>query len=711
MRAFILAVTGLAIGVAACSSYGTSVVEVEKPSSVASVLITLPSSSLIAGQTQRASVSLRDANGASLSNRAVVWFTSAASVATVTDSGVVLGIAPGAATLSAVSEGVSGQAALTVIPRPPTPVAKVLVAISPAAILVGQTAHATVALQDSSGNPLTDRSVTYSSSNASVATVAGNGDISALAPGTAAITASSEGKTASASLSVSAPAPVPVATVSVSPPTSSLQVGATVQLSATTSDANNNVLTGRVVAWSSANTGIATVNSTGRVTAVSAGTVQITASSEGKSASATITVTAAAPVPVATVTVAPSTASVQVGSTVQLSATTRDANNNVLTGRVVTWSSANTGIASVNSTGRVSAVAAGTVQVTATSEGKTASSTITVTAAPAPAPVATVTVSPATASIQIGSTVQLSATTRDANNNVLTGRTIAWSSANGAIASVNTSGLVSAVAVGTIQVTATSEGQTGSSTITVTAIAPPPPGGSVEPPGMTLIADRAFNSTTSSYGPGEAGWWDSGNGALSIIQDATAPKSPTNVARMTFNGGMGGGYAPSTLERPVSGTTVYAAAWVKFSPNWQSHLSGVNKMFHFWIGGGNKLVITAAGYVPTGPLTARISLQGIASGGNNNDGGVSGTYESIVQFVRGQWHKVEVIAVANANGANGSVKLYVDGVLAAQCSGIQFSSGSPSWSLVSWSPTWGGTGGTVTSTMYEYLDHFYLSSK
>jgi uncharacterized protein YjdB len=623
MRAFILAVTGLAIGVAACSSYGTSVVEVEEPSSVASVSITLPSPSLIAGQTQQASVSVKDANGVSLPNRPVVWFTSAASVASVTDAGVILGVAPGAATLSAVSEGVAGQAALTVVPRPPIPVARVLVAINPAAVVVGQTAHATVALQDSSGNPLTDRPVTWASSNTSVATVAGNGDVSAVAPGTASITASSEGKTASASLSVSAPAPIPVATVSVSPATSSLQVGATVQLSATT----------------------------------------------------------------------------------------RDANNNVLTGRVVTWSSANAGVASVNSTGRVTAVAAGTVQVTASSEGKTASSTITVTAPPPPAPVATVSVSPATASVQIGTTVQLSATVRDANNNVLTGRVVTWSSANGGIASVNTSGFVSAVAVGTIQVTATSEGQSGSSTITVTAIAPPPPGGSVEPPGMAPIADRAFNSTTSSYGPGENGWWDSGNGALSIIQDATAPKSASNVARMTFNGGMGGGYAPSTLERQVSGTTIYAAAWVKFSPNWQSHLSGVNKMFHFWIGGGNKLVITAAGYVPTGPLTARISLQGIASGGNNNDGGVSGTYESTVQFVRGQWHKVEVIAVANASGANGSVKLYVDGVLAAQCSGIQFASGSPSWSLVSWSPTWGGTGGTVLATMYEYVDHFYLSSK
>jgi hypothetical protein len=112
-------------------------------------------------------------------------------------------------------------------------------------------------------------------------------------------------------------------------------------------------------------------------------------------------------------------------------------------------------------------------------------------------------------------------------------------------------------------------------------------------------------------------------------------------------------------------------------------------------------------------LTPRISLQGIVSGGNNNDGGVSGTYESNAQFVRGEWHKVEVVAVANTTGANnGSVKLYLNGVLATSCSGIRFTSASsPTWHLLSWSPTWGGIGGTVVSTMYQYMDHLYVSGK
>lgn len=115
---------------------------------------------------------------------------------------------------------------------------------------------------------------------------------------------------------------------------------------------------------------------------------------------------------------------------------------------------------------------------------------------------------------------------------------------------------------------------------------------------------------------------------------------------------------------------------------------------------------------PCGPLTARISLHGIVSGGNNADGGISGTYNSNVQFVRGQWHKIEVIAVANtSSSSNGLVKLYVDGVLATQCSGIRFVTGAAVWDMAMWSPTWGGTGQTVTSTMYMDMDDIYLSGK
>src|SRR5207247_8917351 len=81
---------------------------------------------------------------------------------------------------------------------------------------------------------------------------------------------------------------------------------------------------------------------------------------------------------VASVTVTPRPATVGIGQTVQLTATPKDANGNVLTGRVVTWASNNTAVATVGSTGLVSGVAQGQATITATSEGKTGTAAMTV---------------------------------------------------------------------------------------------------------------------------------------------------------------------------------------------------------------------------------------------------------------------------------------------------------------------------------------------
>ena len=119
------------------------------------------------------------------------------------------------------------------------------------------------------------------------------------------------------------------------------------------------------------------MSATGLVTGRASGSATITATSEGKSGTATVTVTT---VPVASVTVSPSSASVPVGQTVQLTATPKDAGGVPLTGRVVTWSSSDSTLARVSATGLVTGRAAGTATITATSEGKSGTSAITVTA-------------------------------------------------------------------------------------------------------------------------------------------------------------------------------------------------------------------------------------------------------------------------------------------------------------------------------------------
>src|SRR5712692_5609175 len=171
-------------------------------------------------------------------------------------------------------------------------------------------------------------------------------------------------------------------------------------------------------------------------------------------------------VPVASVTLSLASASLTAGRTVQLTATPKDANGNPLSGRVITWTSSAAGVATVSGSGLVTGVAVGSATITATSEGQSGTAAFTVTNVP----VAAVTVSPATASVVVGQTVQLTATPKDANGNPLSGRVITWTSSAAGVAAVSGSGLVTGVAVGSATITATSEGQSGTAAFTVTNV-------------------------------------------------------------------------------------------------------------------------------------------------------------------------------------------------------------------------------------------------
>ncbi len=197
---------------------------------------------------------------------------------------------------------------------------------------------------------------------------------------------------------------------------------------------------------------------------------------------------------VATVTVSLASSSINVGDTTRATATLLDYHNRPLT-RTVTWSSSNPSVASVDSTGLVTGVAAGSAIITAARGYKSGSATITVTSigTTGTESVASVAVSLAATSLNPGQTTQASATTYDSANNVLTGRAISWTSSNTLVATVSTSGLVIAVSAGSSQITATSEGKSGSATLNVVAAPPPPTGTSNEPAGMTIITQRQLH--------------------------------------------------------------------------------------------------------------------------------------------------------------------------------------------------------------------------
>jgi uncharacterized protein YjdB len=425
--------------------------------------------------------------------------------------------------------GLADTATVTVIP---VPVASVSVSPSSPSVLVGGTVSLVATTLDSAGGVLTGRAITWSSSSPAVATVSGSGVVTAVTPGSATITATSEGKSGTASVAVSS---VPVASVTVAPASASLQVGQTAQLTATPKDASGNPLSGRVVTWSSSDTTIAKPSGTGLVTARAAGSATITATSEGQSGTAAVTVVF---VPVASVTVSPASATLGIGQKVQLTATPKDASGNPLSGRVITWSSGNTTVATVSVSGLVTASAAGSATITATSEGQSGTSAVTAIVVP----VASVTVSPASASVVIGGATQLTAVAKDSAGNTLAGRTMTWSSSNALIATVTSAGLVAGVAAGSATITATSEGKSGTASITV-IVAPPPSAcgntgsgtcyyvdaalGNDANPGTSALPFRTLQKAAGLVNPGDGvlvndGVYTGGSNVVSISRSGTA---------------------------------------------------------------------------------------------------------------------------------------------------------------------------------------------
>jgi uncharacterized protein YjdB len=449
-------VTGIApgdvtISASAEGKSGTSAIAV-RPKPVGAVIISPGQVSVEAGQTRQLTAQVTDDQGNVLPGRPVTYASENGGIATVSTSGVVTGVAPGATRITATSEGKTGTADVIVTA---VPVATVEVTPGQSDLTIGQSAPLTAVARDSRGNVLTGRQVAWTTGAPSVATVSAGGVVTAVGAGNAVVFATIEGRSGSATVNVRQ---VAVTSVTVAPAANNIGIGASVQLSATVR-AGTAVLTDRNVGWSSSNEATAIVSSTGRVTGLKAGSVTITATSEGVSGTASVAVS------ISTVVVAPSSATVSIGQTRQLTASARDASNTTIPGVLFEWASNAPQVATVDASGLVTARAAGTATIRATTGTVSGQSTITV---PLP-PVATVDVTPPTATVTAGQSIQLAATLRDANNTVLTGRVVTWSSSHTLRATVNNQGLVatSIFNKGTVTITATSEGKSDTSVITV----------------------------------------------------------------------------------------------------------------------------------------------------------------------------------------------------------------------------------------------------
>lgn len=353
---------------------------------------------------------------------------------------------------------------------------------------------------------------------------------------------------------------VPVTGVSINPTSKTLSVGSTQQLTATVSPSN---ATNKLVTWSSSNTSVATVDANGKVTAKAGGTATVTAKTAdgNKTAASTITVT----VPVTGVNVNPTSKTLTVGDTQQLTATVTPSN---ATNKNMTWSSSNTNVATVSASGLVTAKTAGTAAITVkTADGsKTATSTITV-SAPAAVSVTGVSVSPASRTLTMGGTQQLTATVSPSN---ATNKNVTWSSSNTSVATVSTSGLVTAKAGGAATITVkTADGsKTATSTITVSI---PVTGVSLSPVSKTLKVSET-QQLTATVSPSNAAnksvTWSSSNSSVATVSASGLVTAKTaGTAKITVKTADGSKTATSTITVVEESDGVYGTVpWIWDDP-------------------------------------------------------------------------------------------------------------------------------------------------
>lgn len=322
--------------------------------SVTGVTLTPAAITLAVGQTQPLTANVAPGNA---TNKTVTWASNPTGVVTVSANGTVTAVATGNTTITVTTTdgGFTADCAVTVNPAP---VSVTGVTVNPTTLnlQVGRTAPLTATVAPSNA---ANKAVTWISANTGVATVL-NGTVTGVSVGNTTITVRTAdgGFTADCAVTVTPAGPVviPVTDVTISPTTLNLQVSQAAALAYTIlpSDATN-----KAVTWNTSNANIAVV-ADGLVRAVAEGsaTITVTTVDGGKTATCALTVSGVA---VTGVSLKAKTA-LGIGFSETLTPTIQPSN---ATDKTVTWTSSNTGVATISAAGLIEALSAGTAMITA----------------------------------------------------------------------------------------------------------------------------------------------------------------------------------------------------------------------------------------------------------------------------------------------------------------------------------------------------------
>ncbi len=391
------------------------------------------------------------------------WTSSNPAVATVGSSyGLAKGLSPGTTTITATVGTVSASVILTV-----TNATLVSISVTPTGSTIAPgtnlTFTATGTFSDSSTQTITSVS-TWASDNVAVATTGGGPVVTAIGPGTANISATFDGVTGSAPLNVSS---VTLLSIDVDPATAVLAPASRRAYSAvgTFSDGSTQNIT-TAVTWTSSNPDVASITAYGQVTAQSPGTATITAQLGSVSGNGSLVVESS---PLISVQVTPTNATVAEQTGVEFDAigTFADGSTENLTNSV-SWTSSPISVATVSDTagtsGLATGIAPGTATITALFAGLVGTASLTVTNAE----LTSITITPSDPSVALGGSQQFTATGNfsDGTTEDLTTQ-VGWTSSNVNVATIDARGLANAAGIGTTTITASMNGVTGTTALTV----------------------------------------------------------------------------------------------------------------------------------------------------------------------------------------------------------------------------------------------------
>lgn len=406
---------------------------------VESVTLNETSVAMSPGETFQLTVTVSPENAA---YDAVEWVSSNEAAATVAD-GVVTAVAEGKAIVTASVGNVTASCVVNVGPVLPE---SIVLDKNTLSLKVGETSQLTATVEPEGA----EYELEWSSADPSVATVDSEGKVSGVYYGNTVITVKAGELSAECQVSVSK---VPVESVEIDKDEAEVLLNSMIKLNAVV---NPSDATDVVLVWSSEDESIATVDNNGNVRGARLGTTKIFAEAGGKKDECVVTVV---PVPVESVELNKETGELIVGETLQLTAVVNPAD---ATDKTLVWSSSDDNVATVVD-GLVTAVAEGTADITVTCGDKSDVCHITVNIIP----VESITLSASSATLKEGDTYELTAVVTPSN---ATYKDVEWTSDNEAVATVDASGMVTAVAEGTAVIKASSGSVYAECTVTVQAV-------------------------------------------------------------------------------------------------------------------------------------------------------------------------------------------------------------------------------------------------